>query len=121
MATRQLGAKEPKGLWTAILRRPARADRRWSRAQRIQRHRARSTREVKKRGSVGERRASGERKYLPFEFRPLTTNIKTLAATIKATHRVCRQQVDTSNSRKNWAIDHFEGRSLAWPPSFRCV
>jgi SRSO17 transposase len=56
---------------------------------------------------VGERRASGERKYY-LSNRPADANIKTLAAAIKA-RWVCEQA--HQQLKEELGLDHFEGRS----------
>jgi SRSO17 transposase len=56
---------------------------------------------------VGERRASGECKYYLSNL-PAATNLKTLAATIKA-RWVCEQA--HQQLKEELGLDHFEGRS----------
>jgi SRSO17 transposase len=56
---------------------------------------------------VGERRASGERKYYLSNL-PADANIKTLAAAIKA-RWVCEQA--HQQLKEELGLDHFEGRS----------
>jgi len=56
---------------------------------------------------VGERRASGERKYYLANL-PADANLKTLAATIKA-RWVCEQA--HQQLKEELGLDHFEGRS----------
>ncbi|MFL5014544.1 IS701 family transposase, partial [Rhizobium sp.] len=56
---------------------------------------------------VGEHRSSGERKYYPSNL-PAETELKTLAATIKA-RWVCEQA--HQQLKEELGLDHFEGRS----------
>jgi SRSO17 transposase len=56
---------------------------------------------------VGERRASGERKYYLANL-PTGTNLRTLAATVKA-RWVCEQA--HQQMKEELGLDHFEGRS----------
>ena len=56
---------------------------------------------------IGEQRASGEKKYYLANL-PATTNLRTLAATIKA-RWVCEQA--HQQMKEELGLDHFEGRS----------
>ena len=56
---------------------------------------------------IGEQRASGEKKYY-LANRPATTDLRTLAATIKA-RWICEQA--HQQLKEELGLDHFEGRS----------
>jgi hypothetical protein len=103
-------APRREGASVGTLRRGACAGRRWA-TQRI-RDMGYQHMPGDEAGLIGERRASGERKYYVSNL-PADTPIKTLASTIKA-RWICEQA--HQHLKEELGLDHFEGRS--WQGGF---